>query len=273
MTRAHQRIALVTGAAGGIGMALTTRLIAADYHVLMLDINVPGLAEAKQRFGDSVTAVECDLADPGSIVSAAGLMRESFASIDVIVNNAGVITPGPFIDTPPQAIERQIQINLVGPLRILNVFLPMVRRPGSVVNVISMAGILPLKDSAVYSAGKFGLRGFTLALAMELKERGIRVSGVYPSSVDTPMLEREAQSGGSPLNFIAEPLSPGRVVDFIMRAIREGGMEYYVPFSDSLLSRLAMMVPWSLPRLLPHFEKKGAAGQQRYLARIAAKAG
>jgi 2-dehydro-3-deoxy-L-rhamnonate dehydrogenase (NAD+) len=273
MTSAQQRIALVTGAAGGIGMALTKRLISADYHVLMLDISAAGLAGAKQRFGDSVTAVECDLADPGSIAAAAGLIRESFASIDVIVNNAGVITPGPFIDAEPQAIERQMQINVLGPLRILNMFLPMVRRPGSVVNVISMAGILPLKDSAVYTAGKFGLRGFTLALALELKERGIRVSGVYPSSVDTPMLEKEAQNGGSPLNFIAEPLSPERVVDQIMRALREGGMEYYVPFSDSLLSRLAMMVPWSLPRLLPHFEKKGAAGQQRYLARIAAKAG
>jgi 2-dehydro-3-deoxy-L-rhamnonate dehydrogenase (NAD+) len=273
MTGSRQQIALVTGAAGGIGMALTRRLIAAGYHVPMLDISAAGLAEAKQLFGDTVTTIECDLADPGSIAAAAELIRQRVASIDVIVNNAGVITPGPFVDARPQAIERQMQINMLGPLRILNVFLPMIRRPGSVINVISMAGILPLKDSAVYSAGKFGMRGFTLALALELKERGIRVSGIYPSSVDTPMLEKEAQSGGSPLNFIAEPLSPERVVDLIMRAIRKGGMEYYVPFSDSLLSRLAMMVPWSLPRLLPHFEKKGAAGQRRYLARIASKAG
>ena len=272
MTDAPQKIALVTGAAGGIGMALTRRLIAAGYHVLMLDISAAGLAEAKQLFDDTVTAVECDLADPGSVAAAAALIRQRVASINVIVNNAGVITPGPFIDAQSQAIERQVQINVLGPLRILNVFLPMIANPGSVINVISMAGILPLKDSAVYSAGKFGMRGFTLALALGAEKRGVQVSGIYPSSVDTPMLEKEAQSGGSPLNFIAEPLSPERVVDLIMRAIRKGGMGSSVPFSDSLLSRLAMMVPGSLSASPAAFRGRGPAGQRRYLAQIASKA-
>ncbi len=234
----------------------------------MLDINGESLAGCKARFGDAVTPVVCDLTDPASVEKARHEVGETVTTLEVIVNNAGFIVPGPFIAAKADAIEKQMQINLLGPLRVLNAFLPLMTTNGKVVNVISMAGILPLKDSSVYAAGKFGLRGFTISLALELRERGIKVSGIYPSSVDTQMLQMEARNGGSPLNFLAEPLRPETVVDAIMRAIREGKLEYYVPYGDGLLSRIASAFPWSIAHLLPRFEKKGLAGKQRYLAKI-----
>ncbi len=262
------RTALVTGAAGGIGQVLTERLLAKEYRVLMLDINADSLQACKFRFGEAVIPVVCDLTDRTSVAAARMEVGKTVQRLDVIVNNAGYIMPGPFIKAEADAIEKQMQINLLGPLRVLNAFLPLMGTNGHVVNVISMAGILPLKDSSVYAAGKFGLRGFTISLALELKERGIKVSGIYPSSVDTPMLQMEARNGGSPLNFLAEPLPPETVADAIMRAIEEGKLEYYVPYGDGLLSRIACAFPWSIAHLLPRFEKKGMAGKQRYLAKI-----
>ncbi|MGV1786679.1 MULTISPECIES: SDR family NAD(P)-dependent oxidoreductase [Agrobacterium] len=268
LQQTKDKTALVTGAAGGIGQVLTERLVAQGYKVLMLDINAQSLEACKARFGDAVTPVICDLTDRDSVAKARKEVGIAVRSLDVIVNNAGFIVPGPFIKAEADAIEKQMQINLLGPLRVLNTFLPLMVTNGHVVNVISMAGILPLKDSSVYAAGKFGLRGFTISLALELKERGIKVSGIYPSSVDTPMLQMEARNGGSPLNFLAEPLSPETVANAIMRAIREGKLEYYVPYGDGLLSRIVSAFPWSIARLLPRFEKKGMVGKQRYLAKI-----
>lgn len=262
------KFALVTGAAGGIGQPLTRRLLDAGFHVLMLDINAAGLEAAREKLGGSTTGIVCDLTDSASVAAAAARVREVTRQVDVIVNNAGFIKPGPFLSLREEDIDRQVQINLLGPLRILHHFLPTVPNGGSVVNIISMAGILPLEDSTVYTSGKFGLRGFSSSLSLELRSRGIRVSGIFPSGVDTPMLRMEAQSGGSPLNFVSDPLSAEQVADLAIRAVREGKLEYYLPYGDGVLSRVFGCIPWILPSLLPMFLKKGIAGHKRYLAKI-----
>ncbi|NBB47030.1 SDR family NAD(P)-dependent oxidoreductase [Rhizobium sp. CRIBSB] len=262
------KFALVTGAAGGIGQPLTRRLLDAGFHVLMLDINAAGLEAAREKLGGSTTGIVCDLTDSASVAAAAARVREVTRQVDVIVNNAGFIKPGPFLSLREEDIDRQVQINLLGPLRILHHFLSAVPNGGSVVNIISMAGILPLEDSTVYTSGKFGLRGFSSSLSLELRSRGIRVSGIFPSGVDTPMLRMEAQSGGSPLNFVSDPLSAEQVADLAIRAVREGKLEYYLPYGDGVLSRVFGGIPWILPSLLPMFLKKGIAGHKRYLAKI-----
>jgi len=259
--------ALVTGAAGGIGQMLTTNLIELGHHVFMLDISEAGLQRCKEKFGAGVTTIICDVTSNQSVTNAFATISKAISKLDVLINNAGYIVPGPFQQVPLEAIEKQIDINLMGPLRILNVFLPLMSAPANIVNIVSMAGILPLKDNAPYTAGKFGLRGATATLSQELNPRGIKVSGIYPSSVDTPMLLKETRSGGSPLNFIAEPLKPKQVADLAMRAIREGKLEYYLPYSDGVLSRICNVMPWIIPLLMPHFEKKGIAGKERYLER------
>ncbi|MDH4412318.1 MAG: SDR family NAD(P)-dependent oxidoreductase [Rhizobium sp.] len=262
------KFALVTGAAGGIGQPLTRRLLDAGFHVLMLDINAAGLEAARQKLGGSTTGIVCDLTDSASVAAAAASVRAITGQVDVIVNNAGFIKPGPFLSLREEDIDRQVQINLLGPLRILHHFLPAVPNGGSVVNIISMAGILPLEDSTVYTSGKFGLRGFSSSLSLELRSRGIRVSGIFPSGVDTPMLRMEAQNGGSPLNFVSDPLSAEQVADLAMRAVREGRLEYYLPYGDGVMSRIFGCIPWILPSLLPMFLKKGVVGHKRYLAKI-----
>jgi 2-dehydro-3-deoxy-L-rhamnonate dehydrogenase (NAD+) len=264
------KYALVTGAAGGVGQCLTQLLIAAGHHVLMVDINAAGLDAAKAKFGVAVTPLVCDLADQALVSGTFDRVCTMTPQIDVLINNAGYIMPGPFLKMTPELIERQMQVNLMGPLRVLNAFLPIMARPGAVVNIVSMAGILPLKDSAVYTAGKFGLRGLTATLAQEFRGSGVTVSGIYPSAIDTPMLQFETLNGGSVLNFVSDPQKPQDVAALAMRAVREGGMEYYLPYSDSILSRICAFIPWIIPRVFPMFEKKGAKGRETYLARLKA---
>jgi NAD(P)-dependent dehydrogenase (short-subunit alcohol dehydrogenase family) len=265
------KYALVTGAAGGIGQQLTRRLLDAGFHVLMLDINAAGLEAARQTLHGPTTGIVCDLTDARSVASAVQAVREITQRVDVIINNAGLIKPGPFTSLKQADIDLQVQINLLGPLRVLHNALPLVPDGGSIINIISMAGILPLADSTVYTAAKFGLRGFSNSLSLELRDRGIRVSGIYPSGVDTPMLRMEAQSGGSPLNFVSDPLSAEQVADLAMRALREGRLEYYLPYGDGVMSRIFGSIPWILPRILPMFIKKGIEGHKRYLVKIGAK--
>lgn len=264
------KFALVTGAAGGIGQPLTRMLIDAGFHVVMLDINSEGLEAARARLGGATTGIVCDLTDGRSVAEAAETVRRLTPRVDVVVNNAGFIKPGPFLSLRQEDIDRQVQINLLGPLRVLHHFLPAVPNGGSVVNIVSMAGILPLADNSIYTAGKFGMRGFSNSLSLELRSRNIRVSGIYPSGVDTPMLRMEAQNGGSPLNFVSDPLTAEQVAELVIRAIGEGKLEYYLPYGDGVMSRIFGNIPWILPRILPLFLKKGIAGHKRYLAKIGA---
>ena len=123
-----------------------------------------------------------------------------------------------------------------------------------------------MPGSAAYSASKFGLRGFLTALSEEVAHRGVAVRCVFPGAVDTPMLRYEATHGGSPLNFLNhDVLTPAAVATACMKAMDGKRLETHLPFSDGVTSRLVGALPGLIPLLLPHLQKKGEAGMQRYL--------
>jgi short-subunit dehydrogenase len=142
------------------------------------------------------------------------------------------------------------------------------RGSGHIVNTVSMGGITPLKGGAAYVASKFGLRGFLSALYSELKPLGIKVSGIYPSGVDTAMLRYEATHGGSLLNFVSTPQTSADVLKAFNRALSGGKLEVYVPYSDSLLARAIALFPSLLDRLYPVLEWFGRRGLSKYLKSI-----
>jgi short-subunit dehydrogenase len=146
--------------------------------------------------------------------------RAAFGTPDLLINNAGVTTTGPFVDIDPASIPRDIGINLVAPLHIIHTVAPWMRSPGAIVNTISLASITPLAGSSVYSATKFAFRGFNIALHIEMRPRGITVPGVLPGAIDTPMLLRETREGATALNFLGDPLPPEKVAKVILRAPR-----------------------------------------------------
>ena len=145
---------------------------------------------------------------------------------------------------------------------LLGVFLP--RDRGHVMATVSLGGICPLPGSAPYSAAKAGLRAFLAALNCEVAGTGVRVSGIYPTAVNTPMLEGEARLG-SALNFLSRVLTVNEVADAYERALDKPKLEIYVPYHESLSARAALWTPSLIPRLLPFFNRIGERGRAKYL--------
>jgi len=136
---------------------------------------------------------------------------------------------------------------------------------GRIVSIVSLAALVPLPESPVYSASKFGLRGAMQAIGLRYREFGIKVGSILPSSVDTPMLRDEALHGGSVLNFLDPPQKPARIALEVERMLLEPRVERYPKLSDALLCQLTSLFPNLAAPLGRLLESRAKAGLVRYL--------
>lgn len=268
------RLALVTGAGGGIGLGVARMLRERGYRIVAVDISDAAAASAAERIGGDAIPVACDASDRAQVAALADRIRgEWSAELDVLVCNAGIIVPGTVAESSPDALTLQLDVMLGFPVQLINAAVPafVARGNGHVLATVSMGGILSLPGSAVYSAAKSGLRAFLTALSAELAGSGVAVSGIYPSAVDTAMLRHEARHGGSMLNFLGTVFTVDDVVKGYERALRTRRLEVYLPYIDSVTSRLAHFWPGASNRLLPVLDRLGKRGHAKYLARIDAE--
>jgi meso-butanediol dehydrogenase/(S,S)-butanediol dehydrogenase/diacetyl reductase len=185
-------VALVTGAGRGIGRATAAAFAAEGYAVVLAEVR-PALGRAAERAlartGARALFLPTDVADAASAERAVRVTLRRFGRLDCLVNNAGVLTVGPLADLAGRDLDRMVAVNLRGPLLVTRAALPaMVRqRTGSVINVASQLGKVGLADYVTYCASKFGVLGFTEALANELVGTGVKVWAVCPGLVDTDM--------------------------------------------------------------------------------------
>ncbi len=193
-------VVVVTGASRGIGLAFSQALLARGAIVFGLARNEERLRAARMQLGERFHPVPCDISDADAVVSAFRSILEVRDRIDVLINNAGL---GRF-----EAIDRfelddwsvQIDTNLTGVFLCTREVVPIMKRRnqasgfgGHIVNVASIAGLIGNPNLSAYNATKFGLRGFSDSLMKELRQDGIKVTCVYPGSVQT-------EFGGSPPN-------------------------------------------------------------------------
>ncbi len=186
---------LITGAASGIGRA-TAKAVAAEGAILVLtDVNAPLLDEAVAEIiaaGGTVAYAEAlDIADHEAVDAFAGHVHTAVGSLDVVMNIAGISTWGRIQDLEHHHWRRTIEIDLMGPIHIMEAFIPpMIEagRGGHLVNVSSAAGLFGLPIHAPYSAAKFGLRGVSEVLRFDLEHHDITVTLVCPGAVDTPLV-------------------------------------------------------------------------------------
>jgi 2-hydroxycyclohexanecarboxyl-CoA dehydrogenase len=206
----QQKVALVTGAAGGIGRALCRRFAEEGAQVAALDISAAGL-DAVASATPGVLPVVADITDHAAVAAAVGTVVARLGRIDILVNNAGWDAPKPFLETTPDFWTKIIAINLLGPLHLHHAVLPhMVRGGGgAVVNIASDAGRVGSSGEAVYSACKGGIIAFTKTLARECAGHGIRLNAVCPGPTDTPLLR----------SFLAEGTYGQKLFDGLKRAI------------------------------------------------------
>jgi len=265
----ERRLALVTGAAGGIGLAVSRRLASRGYVVLAVERDQELAETAAAAIAGDAIAVPCDLTDRMAVAALSDRIEKDWAAqLELVVLNAGIIIPGDVVDSPADALHLQLDLMLGSVMEVAaasaRAFLA--KHSGHILATVSAGGILALPGSAAYSAAKAGLRAFLAGLSAELRGTGVAVSGIYPSAVDTPMLLHEATHEGSLLNFVGKVSSIESVADRFDRAMRTRRLETYVPYGDSLLVRFLECVPWVVPWLLRPMNALGRRGRNRYLA-------
>ncbi len=186
--RLEGKIALVTGGASGIGAATARRLAAEGARVAVGDLNEEGAREVAGELDG--LGLSMDVTDLDSIAAAVAAAGEQLGPIDVLVNNAGTDLFSFFVKTDPGLWDFVLGVNLRGVLAVTHAVLPGMqeRRSGAIVNVASEAGRVGSQGSAVYSAAKAGVIGFTKAIAREAARYRVRVNAVAPGPIETPLL-------------------------------------------------------------------------------------
>jgi 2-hydroxycyclohexanecarboxyl-CoA dehydrogenase len=225
-----ERVALVTGAAGGIGRAVCLALAAAGRAVAVSDVRLDGAEETASAVSEAAgrtAAVELDVTSTESVAAGVAAASDALGSIDIVVNNAGWDRLRPFLETDEQFWDRVIEINFKGCLRVTRQVLPgMVERGfGRVVNVASDAGRVGSSLESVYSGAKGGVIAFTKTIAREVARSGVTANAVCPGPTRTPLLEGMTEAGGEelvdsltravPMRRLGEPEDVAAAVTFL----------------------------------------------------------
>lgn len=186
------RLALVTGASRGIGLACASALVHAGARVVMLARGREALEAAAAHLGSAAVPLPCDVADPTAVDRALARLDAEAGAPDILVNNAGRFVVAPAGDTTPAEFSAVVTTNLVAPFAIVHALLPGMRRRGTghVVTIGSVADRTIFPGNAAYSASKFGLRALHEVLHAELRGTGIRTTLVSPSAVDTALWDQ-----------------------------------------------------------------------------------
>lgn len=219
MTRIRGSLALVTGAAHGIGRGLSLRLAERGATLILVDRDRAGLdavAKEIQAAGGSVFPTVCDLSRRGNIETLHREVRGTHGPIDILCNNAGVVTGGPYLDVSADADQRMLDVNVAALHWMTKAFLPDLRASeGHLVQMASAAGYLGVPEMALYCASKWFVIGLSESIRLELRDQGakVRITVVCPGFVDSGMF-----AGVKP-PLLMPMLRVSEVVDAVIDAI------------------------------------------------------
>jgi NAD(P)-dependent dehydrogenase (short-subunit alcohol dehydrogenase family) len=191
------KAAIVTGAASGIGAAIAEAFAAKGARVALLDMNFDAASIKADHLGNGAKAFVCDVTDSNSINAAVAAVNDSFGSIDILVNSAGIVDLAPAGELSQTAWQRTLDVNLTGSFLIAQaVGNAMIKaaRGGRIINLASQAGSVAIDGHVAYCASKFGIVGVTKTLALEWGKHGITVNCISPTVVLTE-LGRKAWDG------------------------------------------------------------------------------
>lgn len=191
MSVVSSKVAFVTGAARGLGLAAAAKFLDEGWRVVMLDILGDTLEEAAKALGkpEMILTVRADVSDPSAVRDAVQKAKEQFGRIDALVNNAGIAIFKPILDVTLEDWQRVMAVNLTGPFLMVQATAPLMRDQGggAIVNITSISGLRASTLRVAYGTSKAGLAHLTKQQAAELGEYGIRVNAVAPGPVNTAM--------------------------------------------------------------------------------------
>ena len=216
-----EKVAIVTGAASGIGSATAERFVVEGASVLLADLDVAGAAEVAARLGPRAFAVRCDhtLAEDNARVVEEALAR--FGHVDILHNNAGVVARGALDELDGDAFRAVLDANVLGPFLMSRAALPALResarqgRSPCILFTASIQSLMVRPGFSAYGASKHGVAGLASTLALELAPVGIRVNALCPGPVDTPLFRKVSASAtavGPSIEQLKAGIPMGRLI-------------------------------------------------------------
>lgn len=257
---------VITGASMGVGAATARAFAERGANLVLIARGEEKLRELESELdaGDRVLLAPMDVTDTGAFARILEDAQARFGSVDVLVNNAGFHARGPFRQIDPEDVGRMVDVNLKAPLVATRLTLPYLQQSkrAAVINVASLAGRTPVPGSATYSASKFGLRAFTLAMHEEMSGQGIRFASVSPGPIDTGFIMDDID-GATDLTF-SQPISTaGEVAEAIVEAVDDKTLDRPMPRISGYLTTISYLFPRIGRALRPMLEKKGARTKAR----------
>jgi NAD(P)-dependent dehydrogenase (short-subunit alcohol dehydrogenase family) len=227
------RVALITGAASGIGAATAERLLAAGWKVALLDRDAKALEAVHGACTGSqhVLAAPVDVTDETAVEKAVAEAVAALGGLDGVVNSAGIAMDIPALDTPVEVFRRILEVNVVGTFIVARAAARVMkeRGGGAIVNLASVAGVRGSKGRSAYGSSKGAVIVLSQVLATDLARYGIRVNAVAPGPVDTPMVkamhtadDRRLWTRHIPMRRYAEPGEIASVIEFLLDGTRSG---------------------------------------------------
>lgn len=250
-------VAVVTGAASGMGRALARQLAGYGCHVAIADVNAEGLAETASLLGSGITCTQhlIDVADPEAMSGFAQQVAARHGQVNMIFNNAGVAATGNLEVLPLEDFEWLMGINFWGVVHGCRAFLPYLRQAkwGHIVNTSSIFGLISVPTQSAYHAAKFAVKGFTDSLAQELEGSTIKVSCVMPGGVKTNIVRSSryvASDNTSPtkedmtssFESLAN-LTSDQAASIILHGVAHGRLRILVGRDAQLMAALVRLLP------------------------------
>lgn len=212
---------IVTGGSDGIGKHICLKLAAAGCKLAILGRNrdrLDQVAEAARSLGaPEARSYGADMTDPAAIGAAASAILQDFGSVDILINNVGIWhKAGPLDSISEEMLMATVQTNLTGLMQLTRHLLPALRTrdEAAIVNVASKSGVVAQAGQSVYTATKYGVRGFTDVLKVDEAETGVRVAGLYQSGTNTGMFAKAGED--VPNHIFTEPEDLADVVVFML---------------------------------------------------------
>jgi NADP-dependent 3-hydroxy acid dehydrogenase YdfG len=239
------RVVAITGGARGIGRATAAALVREGATVALGDLDEPLAAQTAQGLGPRAAAFGLDVTDRASFAAFLAAVEDRFGVVDALVNNAGIMPLGPFVEEDDLTARRLVDINVHGVLLGMKLALPrfVARGDGHLINVASAAGKAPYPGGATYCGTKYFVVGVSETVRGELRGTGVDLSVVMPVVVDTELATGVGTARGIP------KVRPDDVAAAIVETLRRPRFDVYVPKAIGPLTALATVVPRGLREL------------------------
>jgi len=265
---------IVTGCASGIGKHLAGRLYEAGHRLLLTDLNEDGLRAAASGFDDSrVLLRRLDVRNAAEWSAIVDEAKSHWGTVDVVINVAGVLSAVWTYEAAPSDVDLMMDVNAKGLMYGTNAALKVMvaQKSGHVINVASLAGVVPVPGLAIYSASKHAARAYSIAAGIEVREHDVHVSVICPTVVATPMMDEQMHREEAALTFSTKrPLTVDEVASAIIdRVMIEKPLELLLDVpgtGQAFLSRLGNLFPGMTLKLRGRLSDVGRANQGKWRA-------